>query len=306
VSVELVRRALDSAGARLGALTRSWKGRLGLGASALALAGAVAGGSLLAPAAAGAQANVHIVQTGDSLTSLALRFYGNGALWPTIYNANLATIGPDPNLITIGSQLVIPNVATAAQAAPVVQVAQVQRTYTVVPGDVLNVIAFKVYGNHALWPAIYTANRALIGPNPNIIKEGMVLTIPANPQVTVAQQVVVRQVQAQPQVQVVYVAVPVPQAQPQVQAQSQGQPARQGIAGAVFFEPGNQIGLPVGSASQASGGTYTVRSGDTLVAISERVYGSGQYWRAIYEANQGTIGSNPANLPVGATLAIPQ
>src|SRR5262249_26015670 len=41
----------------------------------------------------------YVVQPGDSLWAIAVRFYGNGALWPTIYQANMKTIGNNPNLI---------------------------------------------------------------------------------------------------------------------------------------------------------------------------------------------------------------
>ena len=33
-------------------------------------------------------------------------------------------------------------------------------------------------GNASFWPKIYQANKALIGPNPNLIKPGQTLTIP--------------------------------------------------------------------------------------------------------------------------------
>jgi hypothetical protein len=55
------------------------------------------------------------------------------------------------------------------------------RTYVIKNGDFPSKIAQKVYGNPALWPRIYHANRSLIGPNPysNFAwKPGLVLTIP--------------------------------------------------------------------------------------------------------------------------------
>jgi LysM repeat protein len=52
----------------------------------------------------------HTVRPGDTLSAIALQFYGNDAepLWRKIYNANVAVIGPDPNGITPGQQLNIP------------------------------------------------------------------------------------------------------------------------------------------------------------------------------------------------------
>jgi nucleoid-associated protein YgaU len=39
-------------------------------------------------------------------------------------------------------------------------------------------IAQSVYGNGALWPKIYQANKSMIGSNPNVLQPGWVLTIP--------------------------------------------------------------------------------------------------------------------------------
>jgi LysM repeat protein len=50
--------------------------------------------------------------------------------------------------------------------------------------------------------------------------------------------------------------------------------------------------------------TYTVRSGDTLAAISEHFYGTMSDWRWIYDANKSKI-SNPNSIYVGEKLTIP-
>ena len=51
-------------------------------------------------------------------------------------------------------------------------------TYVVKPGDSLWKIAEKVYGDGNQWHKIYQANKGVIGPNPNLIHSGQVLTIP--------------------------------------------------------------------------------------------------------------------------------
>ncbi|NJN92681.1 MAG: DUF11 domain-containing protein [Anaerolineales bacterium] len=52
------------------------------------------------------------------------------------------------------------------------------RIYTVKSGDTLARIALSVYGQSASWPAIYAANTEQIGPDPNRLYPGQVLTLP--------------------------------------------------------------------------------------------------------------------------------
>ena len=53
-------------------------------------------------------AKVHVVKAGDSLSGISAKFYGTPSKWPTIYAANKAVIGPNPNLIHAGQHLFIP------------------------------------------------------------------------------------------------------------------------------------------------------------------------------------------------------
>lgn len=50
---------------------------------------------------------------------------------------------------------------------------------------------------------------------------------------------------------------------------------------------------------------YTVREGDTLLKIAERVYGDADKWRLILEANRGKVGAD-GGLDVGTELQIPR
>lgn len=65
--------------------------------------------------------------------------------------------------------------ATTGPAQPPVTAAQ---TYTVGAGDTLPSIAKEVYGDANRWTAIYDANRAIIGNDPNLVQIGEQLTIP--------------------------------------------------------------------------------------------------------------------------------
>jgi len=52
----------------------------------------------------------YTVQSGDSLSKIATRFYGSGSANNVnkIYYSNMATIGSNPNLIRTGQKLYIP------------------------------------------------------------------------------------------------------------------------------------------------------------------------------------------------------
>lgn len=55
-----------------------------------------------------ATAQTYSVQKGDCLWNIAKRFYGNGAKYTIIYNANRDVVGGNPNLIYPGQVLTIP------------------------------------------------------------------------------------------------------------------------------------------------------------------------------------------------------
>ncbi|MGA8455227.1 MAG: LysM domain-containing protein [Streptosporangiaceae bacterium] len=105
----------------------------------------------------------YVVQQGDTLSGIAAQLRVRGG-WPALYAANRPLIGPDPNIINPGTVLVLPG-----HEGPV--------SYTVADGDTLSGIAaaLAVRGG---WPALYAANRPIIGPDPDAIRAGTVLTVP--------------------------------------------------------------------------------------------------------------------------------
>jgi LysM repeat protein len=105
----------------------------------------------------------YVVRPGDTLSGIAAALAVRGG-WPALYAANRNVIGPDPDVIRPGTVLVLPSQA-------------VQTRYTVEAGDTLSGIAaaFAVRGG---WPALYAANRRLIGPDPDVIRPGTVLVLP--------------------------------------------------------------------------------------------------------------------------------
>lgn len=68
--------------------------------------------------------------------------------------------------------------SSSVATPPVAEKAPEPARYTVVKGDSLSKIAKKHYGNGNLWKKIYSANRGVIGENPDLIKPGQVLVIP--------------------------------------------------------------------------------------------------------------------------------
>ena len=60
-----------------------------------------------APAPPAMVARTHVVQKGDTLQSLALRYYGSRAAWEKIFEAN-RTILPSKDQLKVGQQLTIP------------------------------------------------------------------------------------------------------------------------------------------------------------------------------------------------------
>jgi LysM repeat protein len=105
----------------------------------------------------------YVVQPGDTLSGIAARLAVRGG-WPALYAANRPRIGPDPDVIRPGTVLVLPGRKAPAR-------------YTVAAGDTLSAIAaaLAVRGG---WPALYAANRRVIGPDPGQIRPGTVLAIP--------------------------------------------------------------------------------------------------------------------------------
>jgi LysM repeat protein len=59
------------------------------------------------PAPLTEEVTTYVVQSGDTLSALAQRFYGKASLYPKIFEANRDILN-DPNLIKVGQTLKIP------------------------------------------------------------------------------------------------------------------------------------------------------------------------------------------------------
>jgi nucleoid-associated protein YgaU len=113
----------------------------------------------------------YITQEGDTLWAIAQRLYGDGAQWQRIYNANVGTIGANPNYMRAGWRLTIPDLSGPVPPAP-------GHTYVTTESDTLWAIAQRFYEDGAQWPKIYEANKNVIGPDPDVLRPKLTLYIP--------------------------------------------------------------------------------------------------------------------------------
>lgn len=104
----------------------------------------------------------YVVQPGDTLSGIAARFGIQGG-WPPLYTSNLKAIGWNPGVLHPGTVLVLPGPARVR--------------YTVAAGDTLSGIAAGL-GLRGGWPALYAANRHVIGTDPDTLQPGTVLQLP--------------------------------------------------------------------------------------------------------------------------------
>ncbi|MFG0284215.1 MAG: LysM peptidoglycan-binding domain-containing protein [Phycisphaerales bacterium JB039] len=125
----------------------------------------------------------HVVREGESLYRIAAEYYGAGAQWPRISQANPQRVGED-GTVRKGVTLRIPGVAPRAQApsptpspAPSAERGQVRR-YTVRKNDTLGEIAQELLGSARRRSEIVALNQDKIR-NENEIRAGMILKIPA-------------------------------------------------------------------------------------------------------------------------------
>jgi nucleoid-associated protein YgaU len=131
----------------------------------------------------------YTVKSGDTLTSIAQKNLGSEARWHEIAEANPMI---DPIKLRIGQVLNMPGPAGAAApgavGTPETRPATQPRDpsgriiYIVRPLDSLASIAKQYYGTRELWKTIYSANRSVIGSNPDKLEPGTRLVIPPAPQ----------------------------------------------------------------------------------------------------------------------------
>jgi nucleoid-associated protein YgaU len=125
----------------------------------------------------------HVVQSGETFSSIALAVYGNASYYAHIIRANPDV---DPHRLRPGMTINLPAVADVrADNTPMLaassgssQKVDPRTQYVVQEGDSLYKIATRLYGKPDRADELFEANRAVIGSNPAKLKIGMVLKLP--------------------------------------------------------------------------------------------------------------------------------
>lgn len=121
----------------------------------------------------------YTIQSGDTLSSIALTLYGSDRYWVEIAQAN-PTI--DPLKLKPGQTIKLPQPSDLRKPTSqrlVNNGSSKGAQYTVRAGDNLSTIAQEFYNNSAMWRRIYNANKAKIGANPDTLQAGVTLDIPS-------------------------------------------------------------------------------------------------------------------------------
>jgi nucleoid-associated protein YgaU len=126
----------------------------------------------------------HVVASGETLSAIAQKYYGDANLYQLIEKANPRL---NPLQLRVGQKLLIPDRDTTR--APGAQAplpkpagpepASANEFHEVQPGDTLARIAARRFGREALWEKIYELNRDQIGADPARLKVGMKLKLPS-------------------------------------------------------------------------------------------------------------------------------
>lgn len=121
----------------------------------------------------------HRVQPGDTLSSLAVQYYGSERHTRLLIDAN-KQLG-DPDRLKIGEVVNLPPapVATQAPGSALKPASHGARSYTVRSGDSFYVIAQSQLGDASRWNELYELNRAVVGSDPASLKVGQVLMLPS-------------------------------------------------------------------------------------------------------------------------------
>ena len=138
------------------------------------------------PTSQPSDSRTHIVQSGETFSSIAASVYGSSAYYPHLIRAN-PTI--DPRKLHAGMKINVPPMSdvkadsSESSAAPAASSDNTddKSEYRVQSGDTLSKISVKLFGRRSLADKIYQLNLSTIGSDPGRLKVGMVLKLPEAP-----------------------------------------------------------------------------------------------------------------------------
>lgn len=130
-----------------------------------------------------AASSVYVVRDGDDLTGIATRIYGNPAAADVIWSVNRDRL-TDPSLLPIGMELRIPPAwsvptarSSAAAGAPLIEPVRRPGSVRVGPGETLETLAQRFYGDRTMATRLWEANRDRLR-SPALVTAGMELRLP--------------------------------------------------------------------------------------------------------------------------------
>ncbi len=211
------------------------------------------------------------MKKGDTIQSIAKKYYGAQSKWKQIYNANRDVL-KSPEQLQQGMKLVLP--------VPVVRT-----IYKVQKGDTLQSIAQDFYGDTGRWELIYQANKSKADKSGKV-RAGRTLLVPALSYTVkkgdTVESIAKKYYGAQGKRNVIY------------NANKDVIPASRKIG------TGDKLVLPVPLCRTV----YTVKNGDTLKSIAKKYYGKSSKWKKIRDANTGKV-SDSGKVKAGRRLVIP-
>jgi len=132
---------------------------------------------------AAAASSTYVVRDGDDLTGIATRIYGNPGAADVIWSVNRDRLA-DPSLLPIGMELRIPPAwslptarSAAAAGAPLIEPVRRPGSVRVGPGETLETLAQRFYGDRTMATRLWEANRDRLR-SPALVTAGMELRLP--------------------------------------------------------------------------------------------------------------------------------
>lgn len=141
-----------------------------------------ANGAPRARATTTGETSSYVVRDGDDLTGIAIKVYGHAGGAQTIWSVNRDRLA-DPNVLPIGIELRIPPawsvpaVQHPTGADQVIEPGRRPAKVRVAPGETLETLAQRFYGDRSMAPRVYEANRDVLR-NPALVVAGMELRLP--------------------------------------------------------------------------------------------------------------------------------